>query len=82
MYARMRVENDMQLSITYKQAPIGQNKVYAPLTYHVICLTEGRLVSDENNEEGSFGVYSTNLLEEVATSLRRGDYLIRIKKKR
>ena len=47
------------------------------------------MVSDQKNDEGCFGVRNTcnfktklDLLENVCQSLRPGEYLIRLKKKR
>ena len=51
------------------------------MTFHVVSMSQHQVLSDLDSEEGCFGVYSTNLLEGVSRVMRRGDYLIRIKKK-
>jgi len=79
VYLRFTLQRSGPMAIRLQQ--INRVDKYDPLTYLLIDEDRKTVVSGEKNEEGCFGVESTNFLNNMHQNFMAGNYIMRLKKK-
>lgn len=77
----LKYKGIFNLSLVQNHQEAIKSKSYFPFVYHVIRLSDMKLIGGQENNEGCFGVKNTYLLDNFNEDSASSKYIIRLKKK-